>query len=133
MYKKYRRKDGSKSDPKKQKEGKTSRRRGGNFERRIANLYRKYGWYVQVNTKGTYDLICIPPTNPTNSEPYPEMREYRPHLLQPTLAKYVPKDKKMELLISDNKWNGVAYLVQRQSKYPYKLIFTRTCDLKIRL
>lgn len=77
-------------------------------------------------------MVCIPPTKPTNQEPYPEMREYKPHMLQPTLTKYPPREKKLHLLINDAKWKGVAYLVQREQNYPYKLIFTRTCDLKIR-
>lgn len=132
MYKKYKRKDGKKSDPKQQKRGKSNKARGAAFERRIVKLYRKYGWLVQHNTKGIYDMVCIPPVNPTLMEPYPEMREYRVHLLQPTIAKYPDTEKKMNLLMNDSKWLGSAYLVQREDKYPFKLIYTRTCDLKIR-
>lgn len=132
MYKRYRRKDGKKSDPAKQRQGRSSRGRGSAFERRIVALYRKHGWLVQHNTKGIYDMVCIPPIVKTYNEPYPEMLEYTTHLLQPTLAKYPPTDKKQALVDNDGKWHGTAYLVQRQDAHPWKLIYTRTNQLKIR-
>lgn len=133
MYKKYQRKDGQPSDPKKKRQGWSSRQRGAAFERRIVKLYRKYGWLVQHNTKGIYDMVCIPPKNMNPLDmPYKEMQEPFPHLLQPTLAKYPPTDKKKNLMDNDDKWIGTAYLVQREDKYPYRLIYTRTNELKIK-
>jgi len=129
MYKKYKRKDGKKPDPKKQKQGRSSKARGAAFERRIAALYRKHGWLVQHNTKGIYDLVCIPSRAPLGDVPYKEMEDYVPHLLQPTLAKYPPKDKKKNLSDNDGRWAGIAYLVQREDKYPWRLIYTKTYEL----
>lgn len=131
-YRRYRRKDGSPSDPAKKKMGRSSRARGGAFERRIVALYRKHGWHVQHNTKGIYDLVCTPPDRqPAGDEPY-HLSDRETHFLQPTLAKYPPRDKKLGLIENHGKWIGRDFLVQREPKYPFRLIFTPVENLKIR-
>ncbi len=132
MYKKYKRKDGKPADPKKKRQGRLSKQRGAAFERRIVALYRKYGWHVQHNTKGIYDLVCNPPTAPPiGDEPY-HLADRITHFLQPTIQKYPAKDKKLNLIKNHGKWKGRDFLVQRQNKHPFKLIFTPIQCLKIR-
>lgn len=131
-YNRYRRKDGKPSDPAKQRQGRSNRARGAAFERRIVALYRKHGWHVQHNTKGIYDMVCTPPdTQPAGDEPY-ILGQRITHFLQPTITRYPPKEKKMNLIENDNKWIGDAYLVQREDSYPFKLIFTPVSELKVK-
>ena len=131
-YRKYVRKDGKPADPIKQKQGRSSKARGAAFERRIVKLYRKWGWHVQHNTKGIYDLVCTPPyITPFDLPPY-LLGEKTTHFLQPTLAKYLPRDKKQGLIENNLRWMGRAFVVQRKDEYPFELIFTSVHDLKIR-
>jgi len=129
-YKKYKRKDGKPKDPKKQRMGRRNKANGAHFETRLVKLYRKYGWHVQQNTKGIYDLVCTPPRNEWKVCPCPfPLYENVVHMLQPTLVRYPPKSKLQNLKDNNHKWAGKAYLVQREPK-TWKLIFTAVSDLK---
>lgn len=120
------------ANPIKKKMGRSSKAKGAAFERRIIALYRKWGWHVQHNTHGIYDMVCTPPsTPPTGDEPY-VLGDRTVHMLQPTVVKYPPRWKKQGLKDVHGKWMGRDFLVQRQQKAPFKLIFTRVECLKIK-
>ena len=74
-------------------------------------------------------MVCIPPTYCHSNAEYP-FGDTHIHLLQPTLTKYPPKEKINNLIDNNTKWDGIGFLVQREPKYPYKLIFTPVSELK---
>ncbi len=89
-------------DPKKVLMGRKNKRSGSNFESRVRNFLRKYGFYVQRNTFGLYDIVALPPKDGISTSRYVELPDALqdalenevPLKLQPTRVKYVPKDKK---------------------------------------
>lgn len=120
-------------DPKRVIQGRKNKRRGSNFESRVRAYLRKYGWYVQRNTFGIYDIIALPPNQQAIGQPA-DLIEHtikkEPIKLQPTTSKYVAKDKIQALKDNDDKWIGIAYLVQIDySKPRHPLLFTKVSEL----
>jgi len=64
-------------------------------------------------------------------EPY-LLADRETHFLQPTLARYLPREKKILLLENHGKWIGKDFVVQRESQAPFGLIFTPVPDLKVK-
>lgn len=125
-------------DPKRVAQGRKNKRRGSSFESRVRAYLRKYGWYVQRNTFGLYDIIALPPSvfswnSIQNPMPEPLMEHFwqkQAIKLQPTTQKYPPKDKIQALKDNDHKWIGVAYLVQPDySKPRHPLLFRKVSEL----
>lgn len=120
-------------DPRYVERGRKNKRRGSNFESRVRAFLRKYGWYVQRNTFGLYDIIALPPlSQPTDTPPFlsDHAAKKEPLKLQPTTQKYPPKEKIKTLKDNDSKWIGVAYLVQIDYDHPrHQLKFTKVVDL----
>jgi len=127
-------------DPKKVLMGRKNKRSGSNFESRVRNFLRKFGFYVQRNTFGLYDIVAVPPQKITKEGLYQEMPEPLqnsfdlgiPLLLQPTRVKYPAKDKKLSLKNNSEKWTGLDYLVQPDYTKPrHDLIFTPCGELRV--
>lgn len=122
-------------DPERVQRGRKNKRRGSNFESRVRAYLRKYGFYVQRNTFGLYDIIALPPKDVTfsNEIPFPLASHYHagiPMRLQPTTQKYVQKDKIKALKENENKWIGIGYLVQINYDDPkHSLQFTKVAEL----
>jgi len=115
----------AKTKPKKQYKSskhKRSKAKGAKFEARVRNFYRKYGWYVQRNTWGLYDLVCVPPDKIPIDTP-PELISTKVRMLQLQTRKYIAPTKR-NALIKNQKWNNASdcYFVTRENKAPWGLI-----------
>lgn len=112
------------------KQGRANRRKGYNFEDRVRKLYQKWGWYVQRNTWGLFDLVCIPPRL-TNFDAPVHFRSRSPHLVQPQTPKYIRVEKRQALIDASNRWNGDAFVITREPKAPFALNFIPVEELEV--